>query len=367
MGNKLSIETYQVKSASKGCTYRISLDSFSSQDHNHVTTYEGMTFFMKFREERVIAKFQKQPTTSSEKWSKTQVKMSQKASEIAEKFNGVLKDAEERSGRKIGEISFVEVLLPKIDEVAIFSNKRQEGEFYTCEPKFKVFKHFITANGVPMKRSKVRNCRRRSSSESCRSGSLSSTSSVGRAEKNVIPSRQRCVEPPPYISAHPPSYEQSQAEQEFKLRDKFHEISDLISYPEISHTRCDPQVRLWESAPEMGTPAMELQRSTSFSAGSSQEDLNNPVEGHALEAFVHYFYCHTNGQCVISNLKGEVDRKFRYNLTTPVFHSLSESFGERDRGEKGISLVIENHKCNSLCRNFVPMEELFERAAGRIV
>ncbi|KAL3877739.1 hypothetical protein ACJMK2_035402 [Sinanodonta woodiana] len=69
-----------------------------------------------------------------------------------------------------------------------------------------------------------------------------------------------------------------------------------------------------------------------------------------LHAYSHFTYQMTNGQIVVSDLKGVVhDGVLR--LTNPTIHSRDRRFGPKDDGEAGISRVCINHRCNKICQS----------------
>ncbi|PVD21358.1 hypothetical protein C0Q70_19531 [Pomacea canaliculata] len=72
-----------------------------------------------------------------------------------------------------------------------------------------------------------------------------------------------------------------------------------------------------------------------------------------LQAFSHASYHFSDGEYVISGMKG-LARGTRhgekaYTLTSFACHSRSLQFGSNDLGEEGIKLFFENHQCTDLC------------------
>ncbi|XP_052788416.1 myosin heavy chain kinase B-like isoform X2 [Mya arenaria] len=69
-------------------------------------------------------------------------------------------------------------------------------------------------------------------------------------------------------------------------------------------------------------------------------------------AFCHFSYQESGVQFVICNLQGVHDKE-KFVFTNPVIHSISETFGESDKGAKGIATFFENHVCTYLCQDFI--------------
>ncbi|XP_052782739.1 uncharacterized protein LOC128218980 isoform X2 [Mya arenaria] len=69
-------------------------------------------------------------------------------------------------------------------------------------------------------------------------------------------------------------------------------------------------------------------------------------------AFCHYSYTESGGQYVICNLQGVIE-KGKFVFTNPVLHSNRETFGESDKGAKGIATFFENQVCTYLCQDFI--------------
>lgn len=89
-------------------------------------------------------------------------------------------------------------------------------------------------------------------------------------------------------------------------------------------------------------------------------------EGHVLanglellEAFCHFSYHQSNGEYIISNLKGvkngpdHEDKPNTFHLTVPSFHSKTGAYGPLDHGETGIQEFFKNHHCSSICQSFI--------------
>lgn len=71
-----------------------------------------------------------------------------------------------------------------------------------------------------------------------------------------------------------------------------------------------------------------------------------------LNAFVHYSFHCTSGSLVVCGLQGSVTEGC-YMLKTPTIHSVSESYGDTDKGIRGIEEVFLHHKCNYICKDFI--------------
>ncbi|XP_013095773.2 uncharacterized protein LOC106079179 [Biomphalaria glabrata] len=364
MGLNLSIESYCVDSSSKEKgDSRISLDGCLSKNHKFVTVYEGKRFYGGIEEEWVVAKFSR--TNSTQEWAETQKKLSLLVAPIAEKYNKVLLGF----NVKDGSVRFVEVNEARAHEVPFISRKRQEGQFFTYEKRMSKFKEFIGVDGKRLTTTKYRSTKNRSSLRKRSASALSSAScdlTVGRLEQ--AETKHSCVSPPPY-SCDPPSYEQSEADAaEAAQLLRFNTLLaenhpealgkvELFTCPELSPPARGTQPRLWESAPEFD------------SAPTTASDLTHGdlvFQENFLEAFIHYFFTHTEGRYIISSLKGSVNNHSKFTLTTPVIHSLTKDFCDRDDGEDGIVRVISNHRCNTLCRHLTDMNTLLAEAKRRV-
>lgn len=76
-----------------------------------------------------------------------------------------------------------------------------------------------------------------------------------------------------------------------------------------------------------------------------------------MNAFSHYTWCCTQGECVVTGMKG-VKRFEDYHLTTPVIHSREGAYGRTDLGQMGIDNFFANHQCNNFCRDLPRLDEL---------
>ena len=76
-----------------------------------------------------------------------------------------------------------------------------------------------------------------------------------------------------------------------------------------------------------------------------------------MNAFSHYTWCCTQGECVVTGMKG-VKEFENYFLTTPVIHSREGKYGRTDLGQMGIDNFFANHQCNNFCRDLPRLDEL---------
>ncbi|KAK6174130.1 hypothetical protein SNE40_017463 [Patella caerulea] len=66
-----------------------------------------------------------------------------------------------------------------------------------------------------------------------------------------------------------------------------------------------------------------------------------------LEAFVHWSYVNSGGFLIVCNLEGIYNTTFK--LKTPTIHSMDSCYGFCDKGEAGISKILNEHRCNHIC------------------
>ncbi|XP_061166509.1 alpha-protein kinase vwkA-like [Saccostrea echinata] len=76
-----------------------------------------------------------------------------------------------------------------------------------------------------------------------------------------------------------------------------------------------------------------------------------------MNAYSHYTWCCTQGECVVTGMKG-VKQFENYYLTVPVVHSRDQKYGRTDMGQMGIDNFFANHQCNDFCRNLPRLDEL---------
>lgn len=70
-----------------------------------------------------------------------------------------------------------------------------------------------------------------------------------------------------------------------------------------------------------------------------------------LQAFCHFTYYHSDGQLMITGLKGSF-HEGHYNLTVPNIHSSSHMYGQNDVGMDGIMKFFSRHNCNEICKSW---------------
>lgn len=74
-------------------------------------------------------------------------------------------------------------------------------------------------------------------------------------------------------------------------------------------------------------------------------------ESTSLPAFMHWSWCHTNGEEMVADLQG-VRRDDAYLLTDPAILSLSDAYGTTDMGVEGMTMFFLSHTtCSSFCSN----------------
>ena len=77
-----------------------------------------------------------------------------------------------------------------------------------------------------------------------------------------------------------------------------------------------------------------------------------------LEALCHFSYHHSDGEYILTNLKGvrngpdHEEKPNTFCLTTPTVHSKNMSYGQGDRGQPGIQEFFKAHHCSAVCQNF---------------
>ncbi len=70
----------------------------------------------------------------------------------------------------------------------------------------------------------------------------------------------------------------------------------------------------------------------------------------SMPAFMHWSWCHSNGEKMISDLQGvRSDDPQSYTLTDPAMLSLTNSYGVTDMGVEGMAMFFLHHECSSFC------------------
>ncbi|KAL4234222.1 hypothetical protein ACF0H5_005875 [Mactra antiquata] len=69
------------------------------------------------------------------------------------------------------------------------------------------------------------------------------------------------------------------------------------------------------------------------------------------ESFSHFTWCKSEGNFIITNLQGVMDRE-AYHFTGPIVHSEDKRFGTSDLGHDGIKGFFKLHKCNRVCKHW---------------
>mmetsp|Transcript_118559 Transcript_118559/g.272014 ORF Transcript_118559/g.272014 Transcript_118559/m.272014 type:complete len:736 (+) Transcript_118559:45-2252(+) len=80
----------------------------------------------------------------------------------------------------------------------------------------------------------------------------------------------------------------------------------------------------------------------------------------AAQAFSHFSYCHSEGECMVIDLQGvtRIDKRSKQSLllTDPLVHSIRRSpgsepfFGRGDLGSAGAQAFLCSHRCGPTCR-----------------
>ncbi|XP_060069385.1 uncharacterized protein LOC132549458 [Ylistrum balloti] len=86
-----------------------------------------------------------------------------------------------------------------------------------------------------------------------------------------------------------------------------------------------------------------------------------------LEAFCHYTYHKSRGKLIVTGLKG-VKTNDKFQLTAPIIHSLTGTFGSDDCGKEAIFKFFLGHTCKSSCKTSWrhPLSSLPSLNLGRI-
>lgn len=82
-----------------------------------------------------------------------------------------------------------------------------------------------------------------------------------------------------------------------------------------------------------------------------KSDKARTFETTFCEAFTHFSWYDSNGESIITNLKG-VRNMNQYEFTVPIIHSRDRSYGSTDQGAKGIKDFFKEHQCNEICNNW---------------
>ncbi|XP_046566132.1 uncharacterized protein LOC124274799 [Haliotis rubra] len=75
----------------------------------------------------------------------------------------------------------------------------------------------------------------------------------------------------------------------------------------------------------------------------------------ALDELIHFSYHKSDEKLVICGLKGMVGPDGVFHLGEPTVHSVSRTYGDSDKGDDGIKVVLKEHRCTDRCRNLRPI------------
>ncbi|CAL1528050.1 unnamed protein product [Lymnaea stagnalis] len=328
--------------------YRVCIDPTTSKSGSYATWYTCMCYF-KVGEQISVSKFNKAPGGCTKKWAENEIRVTERASAIARKFNNTINSISKCQSR----LEFLELRMAKLDETATFCRKRQVGDFYTFQPKLDNFKRFIDRHGLAELRPGLVNglVRRNSTRKRTISESSQTCVEVGRHRSSGITSQTLpdpvldSVQPPPYCDS-PPSYEQSEVDIRMRLAGCHFE-------------------REGGTCPDFDEICQHGEPSAPNSAGSRSGGCLEHCQHELLHAFVHYHFTQTQGEIAICDLGGTQDDGCHYTLTSPTLHSLDGRFGAKDKGEAGIREVIQHHTCTRWCRHLADMRSLFDGAIAR--
>jgi len=82
-----------------------------------------------------------------------------------------------------------------------------------------------------------------------------------------------------------------------------------------------------------------------------KSDKMRSFETTLCEAFTHFSWYSSNGELIVTNLKG-VRNMNQYEFTVPIIHSKNRNFGATDYGSKGIKDFFREHQCNEICNTW---------------
>lgn len=258
--------------------------------------------------------------------------------------------------------------------VSFLNRSRQKGEFGLFEDKLVDYTQFVDSNG----KTSSANCAKRSlkrQSSKCKTSPTNTSTAYSDAFPAIELDNPLIPSCPPYEEDPPPSYEESCRNSfngnyvfpadrnylcHFQMHPAVNNLNNLPCFPFTDfdyYSRdvgCPETIQVAYHSPEVRPAAIQVISVTR----DDEDDWSHP----ALRAFIHYDFCQAKGQRVICNLKGTRDNRGSYTLTTPVIHSLSKTYGERDLGLPGIEEVIKNHVCSKECLHLQSMREAFEEA-----
>jgi len=75
---------------------------------------------------------------------------------------------------------------------------------------------------------------------------------------------------------------------------------------------------------------------------------DDSLESLTAQAFTHFTFAATKKQIMVTDIQG-VGMEF----TDPQIHSVDQSYGRGDLGQKGFQKFLESHNCNIICASVV--------------
>ncbi|XP_059160795.1 uncharacterized protein LOC131944270 [Physella acuta] len=324
-----------------GRRYRIDYIPYGGKRRQRTSIYLGMKFPEGGGEtgtsnEYVIVR--ERGGRESKKWAELRCKATQDAQKMADKFNAY---SSQLQHREQVEIEFQDVKVAR----------KVKDEHVTFEDKISKYRHFMDAKGK-LKLTKFRSlCRSFSNllGDHKRKRTSSQSSDVTVDKCDVADTFEEDVIIPglPLYSYEPPTYEQSQLDA--ALANGY--ITILDNNDSKSQHFCSSVA---SSAPDEESECRY----------NHDVDEVCDVKSAMLQAFVHFYFCHTQGRSVVCDLKGSYECKI-FTLTTPVIHSMTQSYGEQDQGLEGMRHVIRNHVCSRLCDHMKDMNTLLTEAIAQ--
>lgn len=129
------------------------------------------------------------------------------------------------------------------------------------------------------------------------------------------------------------------------------EIDEVSNFMCVSFLVGKPQKKM----KELEVVSLEPYYENDFKVFKS--DKMRSFETTLCEAFSHFSWYHSNGEIIVTNLKG-VRNMNQYNFTVPIIHSKDRNYGATDNGSKGIKDFFREHQCNEICHNWARSDRI---------
>ncbi|GFR71859.1 alpha-protein kinase vwkA [Elysia marginata] len=351
-----TLETFESSPDKNNNRHRVSIDALTSKRHEHSTTYEGRIFSFGGEFDHrdrilVVVKCPAAQHIDSDTWAQSQLQISKLVRKHAAKFNEYVRHSVNLNGTRI---YFLNCQMATIDSTSRFDRQgKKKGDSIVFEDKLGDFSQLISTTGDVKSETGGRQSRRCRGKTTSRSTPIPIPSTIRdrRRSNSIAESNESQVSQcaSSVESSAPPSYEESQLQ------------SLMMSYPKVSESQKIAFGREIVSLLHSLSGTRESPSSDrivdDFATDCDERDVPEPI----LQAFVHFFFCHTSGQAVVCGLKG-TKNEMGYELVTPVLHSLGRLFGERDGGEPAMRKVLKNHRCSSLCHHLPDVFSLLSQA-----